>query len=481
MTIRRTTTELAVWTFLAFASGCVAGWVDLSATEVQGTATLLMLAAFALTLPGRAPIVAVSVASALGIPAVHLLANGAVNAGYFIVLIPAFIGAAGGRVAGKFLDSAASTLGDEAPSPEVWHRQPLSRRFILAIALVLIALAGLPMANVALRSLGHPAHTWLALVWQIMTLLGWIGLTPVVLRIRGVLSSSERDVVAGPRPLDVVVQLGIVTGLVLTHAMVIVVLTGALFIPIVPSARAMVAAALTLYAPLDLLAYLAVVALGYASDVERHRRDAARREVALRTETLDSRLSALRARLNPHFLFNALNSVHVLARAGKTEETIRVVEGLTALLRYVLDERRPTVPLADELAFVRDYLEVQRVRFGARLRYEIDYEPQLGAASVPQLLLQPLVENAVEHGVARALDGGAVRVTATRAGDTLSLLVEDDGPGTSAAEPSDGIGLSSTRERLERLYDGRATLTFERRPGIAGGRVRVDIPFNSHQ
>jgi sensor histidine kinase YesM len=312
-----------------------------------------------------------------------------------------------------------------------------------------------------------------------MTLLGWIGMTPLVLRLRRVASANAHDIASGPRLVDALRELAIIAALTVTHALVLVALTSAMFIPIVPSWGGMLVAALVICVPLDLLAYLAIVSLAYVSDVERRRRDAARREEALRAETLDSRLTALRARLNPHFLFNALNSVHVLARAGKTDQTIRVVEGLTTLLRYVLDERRPTVPLGDELAFAREYLEVQRVRFGERLQYEIVCPPHLGAASVPQLLLQPLVENAVEHGVASALDGGAVRVTATRDGDMLRLVVEDDGPGSSTSEPSNGIGLSNTRERLARLYGGRATLTFVRERSEAGGgsRVEVDIPF----
>ena len=485
MPIRRTTSEIAVWTFLAFAGGCVAGWFDLSSTEVQGTVVILMLVAFALTVPGRAPVLPVSIASALGIPAVRLFAGGQLNAGYLIVVIPALVGAAGGRVAGMLLDTAASTIEYENTTSQVgpWYRQPMSTRFILAVALVVIAIAGVPTTNAVLRSLGHPAHAWLALVWQIMTLLGWIGMTPLLLRVRNSSAASSRAVANGLRPADVIVQLGLVVVLAAAHALIVVGITGALFIPIVPSWGSMFAAALTAYVPLDLLAYLAIVALAHASDAERHRREAARREEALRAESLESRLTALRARLNPHFLFNALNSVQVLARSGKPDETIRVVEGLTTLLRYVLDERRPNVSLGDELAFAKEYLDIQRVRFGERLRYEIECPPQLLAASIPQLLLQPLIENAVEHGAARALDGGTVRVTAARNGEVLRVVVEDDGPGPESTEPSTGIGLANTRERLARLFGGRATLTFSgRQLGHPGGsRVVIDIPFEISQ
>jgi sensor histidine kinase YesM len=194
---------------------------------------------------------------------------------------------------------------------------------------------------------------------------------------------------------------------------------------------------------------------------------------------LDRRLDALRARLNPHFLFNALNSADVLARAGKAAETGRMLAGLTALLRYVLDERRATVPLGDELAFARQYLDVQEIRLGERLRYAVEVPPALERdAEVPQLLLQPIVENAVEHGIGRTLEGGLVRIAAARDGDWLRLTVEDEGPGpaASATDAPAGIGLASTRERLAHLFDGRATLTLEPRAD-RGTRVIICIPY----
>jgi LytS/YehU family sensor histidine kinase len=132
-----------------------------------------------------------------------------------------------------------------------------------------------------------------------------------------------------------------------------VTITGALMIPIEPGWRELTARAFVVYLPLDALTYLAILALGAASDVERQRRAAVQREQALRADVLDARLAALRARLNPHFLFNALNSVAVLARAGKTEETGGVIEGLTALLRYVLDDRRSALVRLDLIRELR--------------------------------------------------------------------------------------------------------------------------------
>jgi two-component system LytT family sensor kinase len=471
--------ELAIWTFAALGAGIGVGWIDLRSAEVQGPVVLLMLTAFAIALPGRAPVILIAVATGAGIPLVHVLAGETFSLGLLLPLIPALIAAGGGYAAGFLLDTAAVAVeagtapsGDRGPQRPLSARPP-SRRFVLSAALVSNVIAGLPIARVALRSLGHPAANWLALVWQIMTLLGWIGFAPAVLRVRRIRDPELAEASAA----DILVHFSIALALIVIHSAVIVVLTGALAIPIVPGWASMFRSALEIYAPLDLLAYLSIVALGYASDVDRHRLAAEQREAALRAESLESRLSALRARLNPHFLFNALNSVHALSIAGRTDETTQMVRGLTSLLRYVLDERHSKVALSDELSFVREFLEVQRIRFGDRLHFKIDVDPKTADAIVPQLLLQPIVENAVEHGVSQTLNGGTVRVSARTTGERLEINVDDDGAGAAAHEGAAGIGLSSTRERLTRLYGPQASLTIERDNELPRTRVRIVLPF----
>lgn len=438
-----------------------------------------MLVAFALTLPGRAPALLVAILSTLAFPIVHLYQAHELDPRYLILIIPASIAAFGGRLAGRLLDTAASHVGDEESATGVsWATKPLSKRFVLAVALVTIAVAGLPSVTTSLRSLAHPTAAWLSMVWQVMTLLGWIGFTPLILGGRTTSDATER-VQGGLTPTGALKHVVIVTVLVTIHAFVIVTISAALFIPMVPSWSALVLAALVTYLPIDLLAYVAILVLGYVSDTERHRRDAARREAALRAESLDNRMSALRARLNPHFLFNALNSVDVLARSGKTAQMSKVLDGLTGLLRYVLDERRPNVTLREELDFVGRYLEVQQVRLGDRLRCSVVTQPGLDGAAVPQLLLQPIIENAVEHGIAQTLDGGVVHVEARRDGDVLEIAVEDDGAGIAAERPGAGIGLSSTRERLARLFGSRASLLVESRSAVRGTRAVIRIPYEA--
>jgi signal transduction histidine kinase len=475
----RSTRELAIWGVLAFAGGTFASWSTTGASAVQGPVLVLMLVAFALTLPGRAPGLLVAVAATLAFPIVHLYQANEFDPRYLMLVIPASVAAFGGRLAGRLLDTAASRLGDApAEAGASWTAQRLSKRFALAVALVTIAAVGLPSVTASLRALAHPSAAWLSLVWQIMTLLGWIACTPLLLGGRATSDAMER-VQGGLTPVGALKHVVVIAALVTLHAVAIVTMSAALFIPIVPSWNSLVFAAFVAYLPLDLLAYGAILVLGYISDSERHRRDAARREASLRAESLDSRMSALRARLNPHFLFNALNSVDVLARAGNTAQMSKVLDGLTGLLRYVLDERRPTVTLREELDFVGRYLEVQQIRFGDRLRHSIVAQPGAEGAAVPQLLLQPIIENAVEHGIAQTLDGGAVRVEARCDGDVLEVAVEDDGAGIAEGALAGGIGLSSTRERLARLFGGDASLVVESRSAARGTRAVIRIPYEA--
>jgi len=190
-----------------------------------------------------------------------------------------------------------------------------------------------------------------------------------------------------------------------------------------------------------------------------------------------ARLDALRMQLNPHFLFNTLNAVSALAERDPAGVR-RVVARLSGLLRRVLDSTEAReVPLAEELAFLDDYLDIQRVRLGDRLTAVLDVPPDVRAALVPALVLQPLVENAVEHGVARLEDrAGTVRISAWCEGATLAVTVSDDGPG--GAVEADGIGLSNTRARLHALYGPGATL--DTGPGAAGGfSATIRLPYHT--
>ena len=197
----------------------------------------------------------------------------------------------------------------------------------------------------------------------------------------------------------------------------------------------------------------------------------------LEGQLAEARLAALRMQLNPHFLFNALNTVSAFIERDP-ERAQTMVAQLAGLLRRVLDgDKRSEIPLADELAILRDYLAIQRARFGDGLVVEEDVDPAALDALVPPLLLQPLAENAVEHGVSRLVGlAGRIEIGArieTPADDArqLVLTITDNGPGPDApgARHGSGVGLANTRDRLQALYGDAARLTLE--PAPSGGCV----------
>jgi len=196
----------------------------------------------------------------------------------------------------------------------------------------------------------------------------------------------------------------------------------------------------------------------------------------LQANLTEARLDALRLQLHPHFLFNTLNAIGAFVQADP-ERAQRMIVRLGDLLRRTLDGgNAPELPLREELEQLGPYLEIQRVRFGERLSLEIEVPGDAESALVPTLLLQPLVENAVEHGVRRTEGPARVRVSARREGDQLRLEVADNGPG--AAGGRDGVGLGNTRSRLLGLYGDAHR--FELRTLSGGGTaVTVDLPFRS--
>jgi len=200
----------------------------------------------------------------------------------------------------------------------------------------------------------------------------------------------------------------------------------------------------------------------------RHIRDALRIE-RLERRFAEARLQALRAQLDPHFLFNALNGISAdVERDPKTAR--KMIEHLADLLRLSLKaQAEQTVPVAEELAFLDAYIALQKMRFGERIRFECIAPPEVRPLRIPSLLLQPLVENAVRHGLGSRVAGGWIRVSAAIEGAGIVIRVEDDGSGLPEGwtiERNAGIGLSATRERLTALYpSGTASLTLYPRPG----------------
>ena len=215
--------------------------------------------------------------------------------------------------------------------------------------------------------------------------------------------------------------------------------------------------------PFGAVVYTTVAGLAHAIEYFGEAREREVQVARLAEQLTGARYAALEAQLNPHFLFNTLNTVTVLVRDGDRTGAVRIVEQLSDILRRTLSRHStPEVPLGDELALVDTYLDIERARFPDRLRAEVTVPPELARAAVPSFAVQHLVENAIRHGIARREDGGRLTVAARRDGDALDVTVTDDGPGFDGATVPAGHGISNTRERLAALYGPRGLLTIAR-------------------
>jgi LytS/YehU family sensor histidine kinase len=219
-----------------------------------------------------------------------------------------------------------------------------------------------------------------------------------------------------------------------------------------------------------------VVALAYAALIAVHHTLRLRRARAqLEVELARAQLDALRRQIRPHFLFNALNTIAMQVRTGAHAAAVEMLSGLGSLLRETIDDTAPEVPLDRELGLVRRLLEIEQARFGDRLRVGWDIQPGCGRARIPAFLLQPLIENALRHGIGATPDGGEVRVHARRDGAQLLIEVLDDGVGLNGPVKA-RVGLGNVRARLERLYPGGHQLDVAARAG-GGVRAAVSIPY----
>jgi two-component system, LytTR family, sensor kinase len=229
------------------------------------------------------------------------------------------------------------------------------------------------------------------------------------------------------------------------------------------------------------------VVLSIQAAIRNHQRYQEREQAVLRselrasqleTQVAHARLGALKAQLQPHFLFNTLNAIIVLVRQQKGRQAEETLARFSDLLRAVLaDLEAQEVPLSRELEYLRLYLSIEQVRFSDRLRVQIDVAPELLEAAVPHMALQPLVENAIRHGVGRRASAGVISLHASRVGDSLHVVVRDDGPGfKDTGAGGMGLGLANTRARLRQLYGDAAELRSADAPG-GGALVTLVMPF----
>jgi signal transduction histidine kinase len=228
----------------------------------------------------------------------------------------------------------------------------------------------------------------------------------------------------------------------------------------------------------NLLTYASLVALAHVWFYFRAVRRRELRAAELQTQLAEARLAALRSQLHPHFLFNALNGISGLVRSRPEVAEDMLAELAELLRRPVHNPAEHETSLAEELRFTDRYLKLQGMRFGDRLRVRREVSAAALDARVPALVLQPLVENAIEHGAGRRLAGGTLEIAAAVRDGTLELRVADDGPGLAgdAGPESWGVGLRNTAERLAQLHGDRARLELES-PESGGLTVRVTLPY----
>jgi two-component system LytT family sensor kinase len=225
-----------------------------------------------------------------------------------------------------------------------------------------------------------------------------------------------------------------------------------------------------LYTTVLLVSYL----LNSRERLARQQTEAAR----LNEQLVTAQLSSLRRQIEPHFLFNTLNSIAGLVREKRNDAAVTMIVGLSDFMRRVLDDsNRQQVPLSEELEFTQKYLEIQKVRFVERLQCTMNVPGELLPAQVPMLILQPIVENAIKHGIAKRDQGGAIRILASRSNGMLTLSVYNDGPSLSAnGQTHSGIGISNMRTRLHSLYGDNFVFNMQNQsPG--GVEVSVSVPF----
>lgn len=226
---------------------------------------------------------------------------------------------------------------------------------------------------------------------------------------------------------------------------------------------------------LNLPVYWLIVAAAHVERLVRATRERDRRQLRLEAQLADARLQTLRTQLQPHFLFNALNTISVLMHEN-VDSADRILLQLSALLRRSLDSTdEHEVRLGEEIGFLESYLEIEQARFGGRLGYRIIVPDEVLQARVPKLILHPLVENALRHGLATRAGPGRVEITAERHGDSLLLRVVDDGRGLTSV-PTERVGLANTRARLRLLYGH--SQRFDLRSSDGGGVVaEIELPW----
>lgn len=316
---------------------------------------------------------------------------------------------------------------------------------------------------------GHVVQ-WL-LLFYLLVWVAWLGPTYVIVWL------ARRFPVQAPRPSRVLIHVLAANVIAVVHAayeMALLIWMRPYDRMTDPLAAIDFSQVLLSRLPIEWILYCMV--LGGVMAIEYYQRynERALQAAQLERSLVDAKLHALELQLQPHFLFNTLNAIAGLVRTNHKDDAVAMVAGLADLLRYSLDHAgRQRVPLAEEMDMLGRYLGIENARFADRMSFTLALAEDARRAAVPMLVLQPLAENAVRHGIARAAAGGTIEVEANRVGERLRIRMRNSG--TLDAGYVEGIGLKNTRERLAALYGEAATLNLA---SVDGGVVaELDLPY----
>jgi two-component system, LytTR family, sensor kinase len=356
-------------------------------------------------------------------------------------------------------------------APAVPHR-------IVTLAVVAAAVLALSVSGQTYLAMYDHGHAfWRIAAWQLLSWGFWALLTPWLCRL------CER---LGEAPLSApqVGRLALLGGVLIAAHLLASALVVVGLQPYVPIESYTIATALDLLVRTqivaEILVYGMILVVGRMLAHGRRARRLAVREAQLEADVARARLEALRLEIQPHFLFNTLNSIAALIRVRANDQALKMLLGLGELMRATLDRAPSQVtPLAMEVAFTRGYVELQQVRFGDRLEVRYAIDPAADSCLVPAFLLQPIVENAFRHGIGAKAGPCRLEIGAAIVDGRLRLTVRDDGAGLPAGFSLDrhaGTGLSNIRTRLQNLYAGPAALAVTANPSGGGTLVTVDLP-----
>lgn len=231
----------------------------------------------------------------------------------------------------------------------------------------------------------------------------------------------------------------------------------------------------------DMAFYWAILGFGFSIEVYHKFKSHELKSAQLEMRLMETELKSLRQQMHPHFLFNTLNTIAVLVRERRHEDAVNLIARLSTLLRTSLDNTGvPEVTVLQEMEFLNQYIEIQKMRFSDRLSVKVEISPEARVARIPNLLLQPIVENAILHGVAPKIGPGHVEILGTVEDGRLRLEVRDDGPGivNGHTRTKEGVGLVNTRERLAKIYGARSQLLLQSQPG-RGVSVLITLPYRT--